>query len=375
MSKKANILQLINVRWYNACAHYAVSLSYALKKRGHKVIVAGDPHSPPILKAKELKLLTYEDLFLSYTSPWMIAYNIKRMRELVEKERIDIINAHRGEGHLIAALARSFFKRKVPLIRTRGDVRTPKANLLNRYLNNKLTDKIITTCQILRGSYIKNLKIPEGKVINIGVGIDHDFFSPRDSDRMWIEKLSIPKGGLVVGILGRLSPVKGHKYFIQSAEYVLRQIPHIIFVICGEDAQISAKELKETVKKKKIEKNFRFVGKVKDVREIISLFDVGVVSSVGSETICRVALEYMSMGKPVVVTGVNGIPEVVDDGINGLVVEPKNAQKLAFALIELLQDERKRKKFGAKSRSIVLEKFTLNVFAQKTEETYFSLLS
>jgi len=366
---------LINVRWYNACAHYAVSLSYALKKGGHKVVVAGDPHSPPILKAKKLGLLVYEDLFLSYTNPWMIVYNIKRIVDLVEKERIDIINAHRGEGHLIAALATSFFKRKVPLIRTRGDVRTPKANPLNRYLNNKLTDKIITTCQVLRESCIKNLKIPEGRVINIGVGIDHDFFSPRNSDRMWREKLSIPEGSQVVGILGRLSPVKGHKYFIQSAEYVLKQIPHTIFIICGEDAQISAPKLKETVKRMNIEKNFRFVGKVKDVREIISLFDVGVVSSVGSETICRVALEYMSMGKPVVVTSVNGIPEVVEDGVNGLVVEPKNAQNLAFALIELLQDEQRRKRFGEKSRNIVLEKFTLNVFAQKTEEVYLALSS
>jgi glycosyltransferase involved in cell wall biosynthesis len=375
LSKKLNILQLINVRWYNACAHYAVNLSYALKKGGHKVIVAGDPHSPPVLKAKALGLSAYEDLFLSYTSPWMIAYNVKRMVDLVKAEKIDIINAHRGEGHLVAALARSFFKRKVPLIRTRGDVRMPKANSLNRYLNDKLTDKIVTSCQVLRESYIKNLKIPESKVINIGVGIDHDLFSPRDGDRMWREKLSIPEGSLVVGMVGRLSPVKGHKYLIRSAEYVLKQIPHIIFIICGEDAQISANELKETVKSANIEKNFRFVGKVKDIREIISLFDVGVVSSVGSETICRVTLEYMSMGKPVVGTSVNGIPEAVKDGVNGLVVEPKNARKLALALLELLQDEQKRKKFGEKSRNIVLDKFTLNVFAQKTEEVYRSLLN
>jgi glycosyltransferase involved in cell wall biosynthesis len=338
------------------------------------VIVAGDPESPPILKAKELGLLVYEDLFLSYITPWMMVYNIKRMAELVGKEAINIINAHRGEGHLVAAFAKSFFKRKVPLIRTRGDVRVPKSNLFNRYLNHKLTDKIITTCGVLKESYIGDLKMSEDKVIHIGVGIDHDFFSPRDSNAMWKEKLSVPEKSLVVGILGRLSPVKGHKYFIQSAEYVLKHIPHTIFIICGEDAQISANELKEMVKNVNIEENFRFVGRVKDAKEIISLFDVGVVSSVGSETICRVALEYMSMGKPVVGTRVNAIPEVVEDGVNGLVVEPKNGRKLAEALIELLQEEQKRKKFGEESRGIVLEKFNLRVFAQKTEEVYCSLL-
>jgi len=77
----------------------------------------------------------------------------------------------------------------------------------------------------------------------------------------------------------------------------------------------------------------------------------------------------------VVGTKVNAIPEVVEDGVNGLVVESKNPRELAHALTELLQDERKREKFGEKSRSIVLDKFTLDIFAQKTEQVYFSLLN
>ncbi len=374
MSKRLNVLQLINVRWYNACAYYAVSLSLALRRRGHKVIVAGDPSSPPLLKAKELGLSVYEDLSLSYTSPWMIAYNVKRMRDLIESEGIDIINAHRGEGHLVAALAKKSLKRAVPLVRTRGDVRAPKGSFLNRYLNSALTDKIITTCGVLRESYIKNLRMPDEKVTTVPVGIDHDFFSPRESDTTWKERLSIPEGNLVVGMVGRLSPVKGHEYLIQAADHVLKRLPRVTFIICGGDAQISAQQLKDAVRGRNIEENFRFLGRVKDVREIISLFDVGVVPSVGSETICRVALEYMSMGKPVVGTKVNAVPEVIQHQLNGLVVEPKNPQELASAIIELLRDQGKRKNFGENSRSIVMEKFTLDLFAQKTEEVYLSLL-
>ncbi|MGB2804221.1 MAG: glycosyltransferase family 4 protein [Candidatus Zixiibacteriota bacterium] len=375
MSKRLNVLQLINVRWYNACAYYAVSLSLALRRRGHKVIVAGDPLSPPLLKAREQGLSVYEDLSLSYTSPWMIAYNVKRMRDLIEREEIDVINAHRGEGHLVAALAKKFLKRAVPLIRTRGDVRTPKRNFFNRYLNSALTAKVITTCEVLRESYIKNLRMPDEKVTTVPVGIDHDFFSPRESDTTWKERLSIPEGNLVVGMVGRLSPVKGHEYFVQAANYVLRQVPHTIFIICGENAQISSEELRERAGELNMGEKFRFVGKTRDVREIISLFDIGVVSSVGSETICRVALEYMSMGKPVVGTNVNAIPEVVQHQVNGLVVEPKKWQELASALVELLRDKDKRKKFGEKSRGIVMEKFTLDVFARETEQVYFSLLN
>ena len=102
--------------------------------------------------------------------------------------------------------------------------------------------------------------------------------------------------------------------------------------------------------------------------------DVGVVSSTGSETICRVALEYMSMGKPVVGTKVNAIPEVVRHQVNGLVVEPKNPQELASAIIELLRDQDKRNKFGENSRGSVMEEFTLDEFARKTEKIYLGLL-
>ena len=163
MHTHLNILQLINVRWYNACAYYAVALSYALKRKGHKVIVAGDPKSPPVLEAKKLGLEVYENVYLSYTTPWMVVYNIKRIADLVKKENIHIINAHRAEGHLVAALSRYILKKKIPLIRTRGDTRPPKNNLFNRYLNNSLTDLIIVTAETLRGSYLKDLKIKEKK--------------------------------------------------------------------------------------------------------------------------------------------------------------------------------------------------------------------
>ncbi len=370
-----NVLQLINVRWYNACAYYAVALSYALKLRGHKVIVAGDPHSPPLLRAEELGLVTCRDVFLSHTSPWMIAYNVKRIADLVRAQGIDIINAHRGESHVVAALVGRLLKGNIPLVRTRGDVRIPKGNALNRWLNDKLTDKIITTCDVLKQSYIDNLQIAGERVTSVPVGIDHRFFSPRECGRGFIEKLELPEDALTVGIVGRLSPVKGHRYLLQAAQLVLKECPRTVFIICGEDAQIKSTELKRMTQEMGLEGNFRFMGRVPDVREIIASFDLGVVSSVGSETICRVALEYMSMGKPVVGTKVNAVPEVVQHGVNGLVVEPKDTRQMAAALIDLLEDKSKRLQFGQNSRNLVLERFTLDHFARRTEEVYLSLLN
>jgi glycosyltransferase involved in cell wall biosynthesis len=365
---------LINVRWYNACAYYAITLSYALKRRGHKVIVAGDPKSPPIGEAKKLGLEVYEDLYLSHTSPGMIVYNIKRMADLIRRENIDIINAHRAEGHLVVALYKYILRKKIPLIRTRGDTRPPKDNIFNRYLNNNLTDKIIVTAETLRESYLQNMKIKPKKLSKISVGIDEKNFSPRPPHLSWKNRLNIGEGDLVVGMVGRLSPVKGHKYFIQAAEFVAKQTPRAKFIIAGEDAQIKASQLKEMVKKSNMENDFRFVGRVDDIREIISIFDVGVVASVGSETICRVLLEYMAMGKPVVGTSVNAIPEVIHPGVNGFVVLPGDKEALGKAILQLLEDKEKRTNFGNAGRSSVEKDFSLEQFAKKTEEVYSELL-
>jgi glycosyltransferase involved in cell wall biosynthesis len=372
--RNLNVLQLINVRWYNACAYYAVTLSYALKKRGHRVIVAGDPKSPAIGEAQKLGLEVYEDLYLSHTNPGMIVYNIKRIADLVKQENIDIINAHRGEGHLVAALYRYIFKKKIPLVRTRGDTRPPKNNIFNRYLNNNLTDKIIVTAEVLRGGYLQDLKIESKKVSKISVGIDEKFFYPRSPDQSWKKRLNMDEDDLVVGMVGRLSPVKGHKYFIQAAEFVLKKIPQAKFIIAGQDAQIKASQLKETVRDSNMENNFSFVGGVNDIREIISIFDVGVVASTGSETICRVLLEYMAMGKPVVGTSVNAIPEVIQHGVNGFVVLPGDGEALGEAILQLLKDKEKRIDFGKAGRSSVEKDFSLEQFAKKTEEIYFQLL-
>ena len=175
-------------------------------------------------------------------------------------------------------------------------------------------------------------------------------------------------------MVGRLSPVKGHKYFIQAAEIVARKTQKVKFIIAGQDAQIKASELEGMIKESNLEKNFRFVGKIGDVREIFSIFDVGVVASMGSETIWRVALVYMAMGRPVVGSSVNAFPEVIGNGVNGLVVPPGDPEALGEAILRLLQNKEERMKFGISARSLVEKDFSLAQFAKKTEEVYFDLL-
>ena len=370
MKRRLNILQLVNFRWYNACAHYAIALSSGLQKRGHRVILAGDRNSPPLQIAEKMGLEVFPDLYLSYQNPGRFFYNIKRLKDVIEQDKIDLVNAHQGAGQLYASLVKKLFKNRFILIRTRGDQRKPKGNLFNRRLNLKWTDGIITTAETLYQSYAERFPSDKSRLINIPLGIDLNYFSPLEKDLELGKSLGISDGELVVGILGRLSPVKGHRYFIQAAAEVLKSFQPVKFLIAGEDAQVKSFRLKEWVKEMGIQDNFIFMGWVEDPRKIISLMDIAVVASTGSETIARVALEYMALGKPVIGTQINAIPEVVKNGINGFVVKSKDSQDMGKMILELLKEKDKRKRFGEASRNLVENEFSLDTFVGKTEEFY-----
>ncbi|MCJ7496921.1 MAG: glycosyltransferase family 4 protein, partial [candidate division Zixibacteria bacterium] len=346
-------MQLVNVRWYNACAHYAVALSSGLQKRGHKVILAGDKNSPLLQVAEKMGLEVFPDLYLSYQNPGRFFYNLKRLKDLIEQKNIDLVNAHQGEGHLYAGLLKKLFKKKYILIRTRGDQRMPNNNLFNRWLNERWTDGVITTAEVLYRSYSENFSLDENRLINIPLGIDPDYFFPMEKDSELKISLGISNDELVVGILGRLSPVKGHRYFIRSAAEVLKSFQPVKFLIAGENAQVKAYRLKDLVRGMGISDKFIFTGKVEDTRKIISLMDIGVVALIGSETVCRVALEYMALGKPVVATDINGIHEVIKNGRNGFIVKPKDSTSMADAILELLKDKTKRESYGKAGRGLV----------------------
>ncbi len=373
--RKLCVLQLINVRWYNACAYYAVTQSLALKKRGHRVILAVDPLSPAVNVASGLGLETFDKLYLSRINPFNFFHNIKKIADLIDEKRINILDAHRSETHALAGLTVKWFKKNIPVIRTRGDTRAPKNNIFNLYLNRNLTRKIVTTAEVLKKDYINCLGIDEEKVVRINPGIDENHFAPQKPDPVWKKKLGIPDDCLVVGIVGRLSPVKGHKYLIKAADFILKNFARKVrFIIAGEDAQVKAYRLKEMTERLKIRESFCFVGRVDDIRKIISLFDVGVIASVGSETICRTALECMGMGKAVVGTNINAVPEVIQDKVNGLIVPAKDSENLGKAILQLLKDEEMRKNYGKASRKIIDEEFNLNRFGELTERVYYQVL-
>ena len=325
-------LHLINVRWYNATAWYAVNLSRLLSERGHNVVVAGLPGSPPVLKAKEYGLETFEAEFNS-SNPFKFIKTINKVNKLLADFNPDYVNCHRGEFFWYFAFLKCFKKKRFKLIRVRGDIRPPSGDFFNRILHRKCVDKIIVSGGIIKNYFVKDLKISSEKIDVIYGGVDTDYFKTDIKAREKIRKeFGFAQDDFVVGIVGRFDYVKGHNVLIEAVSklYYEKDLKNIKLFLIGFDTTVKSEEIFEQLKNFKINDISRISGYREDINDCINAIDLGVVASLGSEAICRVAMEIMAAGIPVVSSDAGVLPEILPKEN----IYPKgNADKLAEKII------------------------------------------
>ena len=356
------IIKIIDVRWYNACADFAVKQAQGLMLLGHQVLLLANPDTPVATRAREAGIDTCEEI--DFAGMGAIAIAPSRLKALARNFGADIIIAHRGESHLIGALAARGSNLRIA--RFRGDVRAPRADMFSRWLNERLTDGIAVSTIQLKRDYESKFKLGSIPIEIIYPGIDIDRF-----------KIEIPKPELkakfgfvqekpLIGIVGRLSPVKGHRFFIEAASLVTKKFPDAQYVIAGGDAQIKMEDLEQMAAASEV-KNIHFMGITDNIGELISSFDIGVVSSIGSEMICRVLLEYFAAGLPVVATKVNQISELMTQSEGGILVQPEDPLQLCEAIFNMLDKPSVRMDFARTGKGWV-ENRSLKSLGRDTEK-------
>jgi len=365
--------QMISVRWWNANAYYAISLAKALHEAGHAAIVAGRAGSPPLEKAAAWDLDTLDTLDFESNNPITLSKSIARLKRAIRQKSVQIISAHRPQDVLFGYLARKQLRDKPVLIRSVSDVRPPKNNAINRHLHKNALDYIVFSCHAIRNRYLQIWPHIAQKSSVVYSAVDtHHFFPEYQTDMR--KALQIPEESCVFGLIARLSPVKDHATFLDAAALVLTECPDSIFIISGEDFEIKMTELIEMARELEIEKSLRFLGRVDDVRDIIQTLGVGVICSTGSEVVCRIAAEYMAMGKPVVSSKVNILPEMIIDEENGATFPAANAKALANRLIDFAKNRALRKQLGNSARMHAEQKFSYETLTRETLDIYRRLL-
>jgi glycosyltransferase involved in cell wall biosynthesis len=371
--KTMKVVEVVNIPWWNAAAEYCISVANALSNRGHNVIVICEKDTPAYQKAMELGLEV--EPVLSFKPVGFISdlLTIKRMFRTIYND-IQIVNVHTATSQSLFVIAKKLFNLRYKMIRTRIDLRRIKHYPLNK-LSYKNMDGFIVTNKNDRDELLLFTHLPENRVRIIHAGVDTDKFKKYKNVPELKIKFGIKPEAYVVGNIARRSTVKGHDVFFKSAQIIHNEIKDVIFVTAGVDDTISVEDLTEMAKQAGVLEKTRILGYVDRVEELINCFDVGVVSSVGSEKHSRITLEYMACGVPVVGSDIGNIPELVRDGETGFIVKPKDFVGMADAVIRLLKDKELREVFGYNARKLVEQKFSIKSFAEITELFYMEVIA
>ncbi|MGA1868502.1 MAG: glycosyltransferase family 4 protein [bacterium] len=371
-----NVLHIINVRWYNATAWYAVNLARLQQSNGENVWLVGQgPHSPSAKKAMEYGITVVNNIYLNTYNPITLWLAFWRLKKLITREKIDIVNAHRGEGFFLMVLAAFFSPHKVKIVRTRGDIRYPKKSFLNKILYKYFVDLHIVTGIFMKKYFIEKLSLPPEKIKIIYGGVDADIFKPFPEARSTIlKKYRLQNTSILIGIVARLAAVKGHTVLLDAFQSLSLKYPAARLFLIGGEREITVQDLRRRAHSLGIGDKVIVTGYVDDIVPYMASFDLGIISSRGSEAVCRVLMEMMSVGIPVIATKVGSLPEIIEED-TGIIVEPDNSMALAQAMDMALKNVSWREKAGEVSRKKILEALSNQVFVQKSHDVYQELFA
>lgn len=372
------ILITSNVRWWNAEAAYAATLARELLNAGHKVWVLTLPNSLNETKLRSWNLPIITDIPLSSSNPWQLWQAYRRLQSLIEEQQIQIVNAHRSEGFPLLVLLRQRLK-SFALIRTRGTTRPLRDHWLNRKLHEDWIESVIVPAQVIASQLRQVLNLPSERlqVIYYPVNpssIDSQGESEAQQSRLeCLDRLGIPRHCRVIGIVGRIRPVKGQRILLKSFATLRKRFPDIVLLMLYRDTNETEAEwqgLLQDLVESNLQQSVYLYGYREDVLEIMRHTDIGVVSSVDSEVICRVAVEFFSVGTPVVAFPTGALPEIIQDGVTGRIAKDKSAAALAEILEWMLESPERIAEFGQNARQQSLERFDPNKLLEQTLSVY-----
>jgi glycosyltransferase involved in cell wall biosynthesis len=211
------------------------------------------------------------------------------------------------------------------------------------------------------------------KMARIYSGIEMDRFHPvsiEEKNRLKA-KWGLEEQDAVIGMVSKLWEGKGHAFLIRAFKEIKKEKPQARLVIVGEGYLMES--LKTLVSQMELSDTVIFTGFIEDVPKIIATFDVAVLPSY-FEGMGRVLLEAMAMEKPVVGTRVGGIPDLIEEGLNGYLVSPGNEKELASAILKTLSDKDLALKMGRAGRKKMTDRFSAESMVRSIEGVYSELL-
>jgi len=296
-----------------------------------------------------------------------------RLHRLLKQEKPDILHTHLPRADLLGFMMRwsrfsGFWVCSVHDIHTkswRGRWALPLFGPVWRR-----ADKVITISEAVKNWLMQDYGLLPERVCVVYYGIEPErWISPTKDLRSEWGFFRKP----VVGTIGRLEPRKGHDILIQAMPSIVQQFPQVMLLIAGHDPWGYGSVLQNLASRLNTEKHIRFLGFQNDIPSFLHAIDVFAFAS-RSEGFGQVVIEAMAAGKPVVVSRIAPLTEIVTDGETGFYAEPENPESFAEKILWLLSHREEAQTMGKRGQEIVRRRFSAEIMTSVVLAIYQEVL-
>lgn len=299
--------------------------------------------------------------------------DVKALERLIRDVQPDIVHTHSALSGRIAArrCGKTVIYTRHSAFPVPKKLKYPPGRWVNQWLNARYADHIIAVSPAAAEN-LTDAGVSPKKITTMMNGVaplarktDDELAALR---RAW----NVPEGVFTMGILARIEPYKGHLHIVEAAGQLAREGREFVLLIAGMGTYED--ELRAEVTRRGLDDKVRFLGFLTDVSGFLSLLDVQLNASYGTETSCLSVLEGMSIGLPAVVSSYGGNPYLVDDGENGLIFPNRDSAGLAAAVARLMDEPDTLARMSRRAVEIFHERFTGEIFARNIERVYLDTL-
>ena len=364
-----NILYLATHLNIGGITNYLLSLAKGLKAKNHNVYIASS-NGELLLKFIQ-EGIVYIPIPIRTKQEFnvpKISISLFKLLKIIKAKNIDILHSNTRVTQVLGALLRHFCGK--PHITTcHGFFRVR----LSRKIFPCWGNKVIAISESVKEHLIRDLAVKEDNIRVIHNGVDIDKLQTPNSELQADvrQKLGLSEGP-VIGIIARLSEEKGHKYLIEAMHRVRTKLPSAQLLIVGEGRM--KEKLMNLTEKLDLQNNIFFVPSVSNTQEPLSIMDIFVLPSI-KEGLGISLMEAMACGLAVIGSNVGGIKSLIQDGYNGLLVNPADTGQLANRILELIGEPKKRDYLGDNARIFIKQNFSQDKMIFETERLYLECLS
>jgi len=298
-------------------------------------------------------------------TPWW------RLFELIRTEKIDVVHAHLLRANLPSAVLARLARASVMIAHDHSW--SFEGRRFRRFLDRRviapLTTRFLSVSEHDHTRLLEVVRLPASKVVTLEMGMP-DMSSPAGTDVR--AELGVQADAPLVGAMGRLSQPKGFEVLIEAAKLLVEHVPDARVAIFGDGPERDA--LRGLIDRYGLQGVVMLGGHRSDVADVLAALDVAVLPS-HNEGRPVALMEYMAAERPIVASRVGGVPELVDDGVEALLVEPGSAGALAAAVRRMLEDRGLALRLAAAAGSRQRSQLSMDVMMRRLEGLYLAELA